>query len=247
MSLFSGLMMKTARMVRGRLCLPEVPGSIMPYFLEIERSESPMTVRTRGIARRVSSQGRACWPGVLRRRTRELDLNLVVAVGNHIPEPLLVRLDGVDGERGHQAVERLQLVVLEREAADLGRADGGEVGRVREEDRPLALFPLMEGLPLALRGVGLEVRHDVAQAEAAVRGALGVQAHVCHTGVWLKRVHTCRGEVVGEGAGWLLVEIWFERQPAQARVPDLMSERVSAMVYLRTRCTRAWLSMDATR
>lgn len=141
-----------------------------------------------------------------------------------------MRLDGVDGERGHQAVERLQLVVLEREAADLGRADGGEVGRVREEDRPLALLPLMEGLPLALRGVGLEVRHDVAQAEAAVRGALGVQAHVCHTGVWLKRVHT-----------------WFERQPAQARVPDLMSERVSAMVYLRTRCTRAWLSMDATR
>ena len=136
----------------------------------------------------------------------ELDLDLVLAVRDDVSEPLFVRLDRVDRERGELDIHRDELVVLEREAADLGRAHGREVRRVREEDlrararaaglrdergsrvcdararcmrargaesyRPLVLLPLVEGLDRALRRLGLEVGHDVAQAQLRVRDRL---------------------------------------------------------------------------
>ena len=49
--------------------------------------------------------------------------------------------------------------------AELGRADGREVGRVREQDRPRVADPVME-LDRPLRRLGLEVGRDVAQAES---------------------------------------------------------------------------------
>ena len=141
----------------------------------------------------------------------ELDLDLVLAVRDDVSEPLFVRLDRVDRERRELHVHRDELVVLEREAADLGRAHGREVRRVREEDlrararaaglrdergsrvcdararcmrargaesyRPLVLLPLVKRLHRTLRGLGLEIRHDVAETQLRVGdGLLGVAA-----------------------------------------------------------------------
>ena len=109
---------------------------------------------------------------------RKLDLDLVLAVGHDVLEPLLVALDGIDRQRGDEASHLGELVVLQGESADLGRADGGEVRWMAEEDGPLALLPLVEGVELALGRVHGEVGDDVTEAQAAVGGFLGVQAHV---------------------------------------------------------------------
>jgi len=103
---------------------------------------------------------------------RELDLDLVLAVGDDVLDPLLVAPHGVDGQGGHEASHLAKLVVFEREPADFGRAHGGEVGGVAEQDGPFALLPLVEGGELALGRVHGEVGDDVPQTQAAVGGFL---------------------------------------------------------------------------
>ena len=61
-------------------------------------------------------------------------------------------------------------LVAAQSAADLGGANGREVGGVREKDAPRLPHPLVERGPLALGGVGAEVRHDVAKTEDACTG-----------------------------------------------------------------------------
>jgi len=63
---------------------------------------------------------------------RKLDLDVVLAVCHHVVQPLLVRLDRVNRERRDFAIHRRQIIVLDREAADLGGAYGREIGGVRE-------------------------------------------------------------------------------------------------------------------
>lgn len=55
---------------------------------------------------------------------REFDLDVALAMGDDVLEPFRVGLDGIDREGGDQAVHGLQLVVLEGQPANLGRADG---------------------------------------------------------------------------------------------------------------------------
>ncbi len=57
--------------------------------------------------------------------------------------PRLVREVGVGGHREDLDAEALQLLVVIGEVTELRRADEGEVGRVEEEDRPLALDVLV--------------------------------------------------------------------------------------------------------
>ena len=60
---------------------------------------------------------------------------------HHILEPLLVTLHGINRERRHEAPHLAELVVFEREPTYFGGANGGKVGRVGEEDRPLPTCP----------------------------------------------------------------------------------------------------------
>ena len=54
----------------------------------------------------------------------ELDLNVVLTVGNDILEPFIVGLHGIHREGGDQAIHSGQLVVFEGQTANLGRTDG---------------------------------------------------------------------------------------------------------------------------
>ena len=63
-------------------------------------------------------------------------LDLADRVGRAVPR--LVREVGVGRHRVHLDAEALQILVVVGEVAELGRADEREVGRVEEEDRPLA-------------------------------------------------------------------------------------------------------------
>jgi len=53
-------------------------------------------------------------------------------------------------------------------AADLGRADGGEVRWMTKEDDPLALLPLVERVELSLGRDHGEVGDDVTESQATV-------------------------------------------------------------------------------
>ena len=83
---------------------------------------------------------------------------------------VLVRLHGVHGQGRQLAAQLRQLVVLERQAADLRGAHGREVRGVAEEDGPAVLLPLVEAGHGPMRRLGAEVRADAAQAERAVLG-----------------------------------------------------------------------------
>mmetsp|Transcript_26393 Transcript_26393/g.56130 ORF Transcript_26393/g.56130 Transcript_26393/m.56130 type:complete len:315 (+) Transcript_26393:189-1133(+) len=135
----------------------------------------------------------------------ELDVDLVLAVGDHVVEPLLMRLHGVDAQRGDQAPHAFQMIVLQRESANLGGAHGREVGGVAEKDGPLSLLPLVERVEVSVRRLHGEVRDDVPEAEAAVGGSLGVERHVFFGprfhGVHRGRVPTTRRRCRVEGGG----------------------------------------------
>ena len=54
----------------------------------------------------------------------------------------------------------------------------GEIGRVGEQDGPLALLPLVKALNGSVSGVGGKVWDNVSQSHTAVGGRFGVQTHV---------------------------------------------------------------------
>ena len=91
----------------------------------------------------------------------KLDFNFVLTMGHNIDKPLVVRLDGIDRQGGQLAIQGRELVILERQTANLGRANGSEVCWVRKEDRPLALFPFMKGFKGALGGICGKVGDNV--------------------------------------------------------------------------------------
>lgn len=70
---------------------------------------------------------------------------------------------GAQAQQLHAALGKLRLEA--GHLAQLGSADGGEVLRVREEDKPVVANVLVQ-VDGALGGVGLEVGGDGAQAEA---------------------------------------------------------------------------------
>lgn len=67
----------------------------------------------------------------------EFDFNLVLAVGHDIGQPVVVRLDGVHGQGGDEAIHGHEIVVLEGQAADLRRAHRSKISGVAKENRPL--------------------------------------------------------------------------------------------------------------
>ena len=58
--------------------------------------------------------------------------------------PVVVAVDRVYRDGDRLGVALLELVLQRGGAAELGGADRGEVGRVAEEDRPLAGLPVVE-------------------------------------------------------------------------------------------------------
>ena len=86
-------------------------------------------------------------------------------------DPLLVRLDGVGGEADELCVAARKFWFELCEGTEFGGADGGAVGRVREEDCPLVADELVK-VDGAGGGFGFEVRGGAAQAEG-LRASFG--------------------------------------------------------------------------
>jgi hypothetical protein len=97
---------------------------------------------------------------------RELDFDLVLAMGNDIAEPVVVRLDGIHGEGGDKAVHGREFVLLHRQTTNLGGADWRKVSWVGKQNGPLSLLPRMERIPFTLGGVACKVGDNVAQTDA---------------------------------------------------------------------------------
>ena len=70
--------------------------------------------------------------------------------------PLLVVLDGIDGEADDLDAAAGELRLDAGHVAELGRAHGREVARVREQHGPRVAEPVVE-LDVAFRGLGLEI------------------------------------------------------------------------------------------
>ena len=101
---------------------------------------------------------------------------------------LKVALHGVtaEGDELDSALREASVDLLH--ASDLGGADGREICRVAEEHGPGAAQPLVEALHAAGGGVSRKVRHDVAQADGGLAGAL-------HRGA----AHDAAVELIGGG------------------------------------------------
>ena len=86
--------------------------------------------------------------------------------------------DAVDGQADQLAVEGAQIVGDAGEGDELGGAYRGEVGRVAEEDHPLALVVPGEG-DRALGGLRLERRRRLPdEGDAGDDGAAVVHGHL---------------------------------------------------------------------
>jgi hypothetical protein len=73
-----------------------------------------------------------------------------------IVQPALMIGDRVDAQRDDFGVTLLEVGLQARHVAELGRADGREVLRMREENGPVIADPIVE-VDFAFRGVGAEV------------------------------------------------------------------------------------------
>ena len=73
----------------------------------------------------------------------------------------------VDRQTQQFRIELLELIGHAGEGHELGRTHRGEVGRVREEDHPLALIVLRE-VDSSLRGLGDERRRLLANQRHSV-------------------------------------------------------------------------------
>mmetsp|Transcript_3703 Transcript_3703/g.8167 ORF Transcript_3703/g.8167 Transcript_3703/m.8167 type:complete len:248 (+) Transcript_3703:232-975(+) len=124
----------------------------------------------------------------------EFDVDFVFAVGYHVVEPILMRLDRIHAQCRHKTIHRLQMIVLERQSSNLSGTHWRKVGRMTEENGPFALLPLVKGVKVAMRCFHAEIWHDVAQAEATVGGTLGVQGHVGF-GTGFHGVHCGHGSI----------------------------------------------------
>ena len=82
-----------------------------------------------------------------------------------VPRPALVRVHGVDRQAEAPDPTLVELRLEPRDVAELGGADGREVARVGEQDRPAIPHPLVE-LDRPLRAVGAEARCRVAESQA---------------------------------------------------------------------------------
>jgi hypothetical protein len=91
--------------------------------------------------------------------------NFVFTVGDDILEPFLVRFDRIHGQGRHETVHTLQIVVLEREASNFGGANGGKVSRMRKQNGPLALFPLVKGRHFSVRRIRPKIGDDIPQSQ----------------------------------------------------------------------------------
>src|SRR5690606_36718146 len=92
-------------------------------------------------------------------------------------DPAQVRIHRVHGEGDHLDAALGELVGQIGGVAQLGGADRGEVGGVREEDAPAVAEPLVEA-DAAFAGVLLEIGGDVSEADA--RGGVSCKSG----GVW---------------------------------------------------------------
>jgi hypothetical protein len=61
---------------------------------------------------------------------RKLDFDLVLAMGNDIAEPVVVRLDGIHGEGSDETVHGQEFVLLHSQTTNLGGADRRKVSWV---------------------------------------------------------------------------------------------------------------------
>ena len=86
--------------------------------------------------------------------------------------PALVVLDGVDGEADDLDPALVELRLDARHVAELGRADGRERARVREEHCPRVAEPVVE-VDGTFGGVRLEVRRGIAETESHVVPPVG--------------------------------------------------------------------------
>src|SRR5262249_49961167 len=78
--------------------------------------------------------------------------------------PALVRRDRVDRQTDRLHVALVEFRLEPRDVAELGRAHGREVARMREEDGPARADPVVE-FDLALRGVRGEIGSDVSEPQ----------------------------------------------------------------------------------
>jgi hypothetical protein len=81
--------------------------------------------------------------------------------------PLLGALERIDREADDLRAPLVELRLDAGHVAELGRADGGERARVREQHRPVVADPLVEP-DATLGAVGLEVRGGIADRQAHV-------------------------------------------------------------------------------
>src|SRR5262249_23283004 len=78
---------------------------------------------------------------------------------------LRVVFDRIDAQSDDLRIAFVELRLHLRHVAQLGRAHGREVFRVREEDRPRVADPLMKA-NAPLRSLGFEIRSDIANLES---------------------------------------------------------------------------------
>jgi len=100
---------------------------------------------------------------------RELNIGLrargLAAKVVDVRDPLVVGFEGIGRKADDLDTTLVKLGLLARYLAELGGADGGEVGRVGEEDGPRGADPLVE-LDRALRRLSLKVGRDAAKSES---------------------------------------------------------------------------------
>ena len=79
--------------------------------------------------------------------------------------PLRVLVDGIDAEADDLDVPLVELGFQLRHVAELGRADGGEILRMREEHCPGVADPFVKA-DASLRRVGFEIRSHVTELKS---------------------------------------------------------------------------------
>jgi len=101
---------------------------------------------------------------------RELDIRLIIRMAHfvskiiNILDPFLVRIEFISGETDHFDTTLLEFRVLAGNFTKFCRADGGEIGGMREQDPPGITKPLMK-LDRSLGRFGLEIGRNTSKSE----------------------------------------------------------------------------------
>lgn len=128
---------------------------------------------------------------ILRRTTHDRELDIGgPSLGSKlidVHDPFVVVLEAVGGDSDDFDVARGKVFGSACNLAELGRADGREVARVREQDSPRVANPLVE-LDRTGGCLGFEVRGDVTEAKG-------------------RHFYECEGDGRGEACGVGLVNM----------------------------------------